>query len=131
MAGELNPTSNGLAPRAQRSPNWRANAVAGGVVNNTAVTLKAGVAGQSFSLEGFDFQNVSGTATEFVILSGANVIYRGYAPATMAAPVSIPNLSLVSGTPLWTNAGEDLKFQCVTTGTQTYFNARGGYANQQ
>ena len=123
MAGEINPTQYSNPPKKLRGGDWKYASVTGGIVNTTAVTLFAAVAGVSGGIEGLDYINTSATASEFEVYSGATVIYRGYAPASMTAPASIPGLSTA---PLYGNAGEALTFKMVTTSTATRINARGG-----
>lgn len=122
--GDFSTSVGAAVPRLQKTAAWRYSTATGGIVNTTAAVVRTGVSGQRMGVLSLDYINTSATASEFEIYSGANVIYRGYAPANMTAPASIPGLA---NDPLFTNAGEDLSIKMVTTATATRFNLRGKF----
>ncbi len=122
--GDFSTSVGAAIPRMQKTSAWRYSTASGGITDTTAVTARAGVAGQRMGILSLDYINTTATASEFEIYSGANVIYRGYAPASMAAPVAISGLT---SDPLYTNGGEDFKIKMTTTATATRFNARGKF----
>lgn len=119
--GDFSNAVSTAKPKALNAAPFVFSTASGGITNTTAVTAKAAEANTVFGVHGIDYINPAATASEFEIYSGANVIYRGYAPASMTVPASVPGLS---SEPLFTNAGEDLKIKMVTTSTATRFNVR-------
>lgn len=101
--------------------DWQFAGPAGGIIDNTAVAARAAqAAGIRNYVTGLDVRNASGTvATEFVVLDGATVIWRGHL-ATNSAPVDV-----CFNTPLRGSAATALNVQALTTGAQVYCNLRG------
>lgn len=100
---------------------WSYVAAAGGITNTSDVTLVAAAgAGKSNYITSIQLHNKSATATEVEVKSGATVLWRGYAPASGAGPVTV-----VFGTPLASAANTALTAACVTTATATLINAQG------
>lgn len=120
--GDFSNAVNTAKPKARNAAPFIFSTASGGITNTTAVTAKAAEANTVFGVHGIDYINTSATASEFTILSGSTVIYRGYAPANMTAPVAVPGLSTE---PLFGGVNEDLKVQMGTTSTATRFNIRG------
>lgn len=100
--------------------DWQYAAVAGGIVNTTAVPIKAAAAaGLRNYVTGFDIDNThASVATEVTILDGATVIWRSNFPAGARKTVSLM-------TPLKGTAATALNVACVTTGAAVYVNAQG------
>lgn len=90
------------------------------ITNTTAVALKAAVASNRNYLTGITIHNTNGTATEVTISDGSTVIWRGYATATMAQPMTITFPS-----PIKTSVNAALNFACITTAANVYVNAQG------
>ncbi|MBT9134290.1 MAG: hypothetical protein DDT38_01021 [Firmicutes bacterium] len=101
--------------------DWQFAGPAGGIINNTAVAARAAqAAGIRNYVTGIDVRNASGTvATEFVVLDGATVIWRGHL-AINSAPIDV-----CFNTPLRGSAATALNVQALTTGAQVYCNLRG------
>jgi len=101
--------------------DWLFASPAGGIVNNTAVAARAAqAAGIRNYVTGLDVRNASGTvATEFVVLDGATVIWRGQ------LPVNSPAIDICFNTPLRGTGATALNVQALTTGAQVYANLRG------
>lgn len=100
---------------------WSYAAASGGITDTADVTLiAAGGAGKSNYLTSLQVENVSATATEIVIKSGATVLWRGRVGASMTAPVGIDFLR-----PLISANNTALTAACITGATQTYINAQG------
>lgn len=121
MGDFSNPAGND-SPRQRRAAGWRFSTATGGITNTTAVVAKAAETGVRQGIKALDYINTSATASEFEVLSAANVIYRGYAPANMTVPASVPGLA---ERPLFGNSGEAISVKMVTTATATRFNLRG------
>jgi hypothetical protein len=103
--------------------SWNYAAASGGIVNTTAVTVKA-AAGAGIRSYITSFQVLNGHATvstEFLIRDGASgtVIWRGYLLAAGGGySVELPR-------PLRSSANTLLEVVCVTTGAAVYFNCQG------
>lgn len=104
-------------------PTWRAVAPAGGITNNTAVTLAAapGV-GKSLVVTEIDIVNTSATETEVAIRDGAagTVLWRTAVKGQLGPHTIKSDEGLCVGSP-----NTLLEVVCLTTGTKTYVNARG------
>jgi hypothetical protein len=91
------------------------------IATTTAVAMKASAgAGVRNYVTGITYQNTNATATEVQVLDGAVVIWRGYAPANMAAPACITFPVPLKGT-----AATAVNFACATTAAAVYANAQG------
>lgn len=102
--------------------DWSYSGIAGGIVNNTAVPIKAAAgAGLRNYITGFSLQNASAVATEVLILDGATVIWRGYVGTT--AINSVVGINFIS--PLKSTANAALNVQVVTNGSAILANAQG------
>lgn len=101
--------------------DWQFAGPAGGIINNTAVAARAAqAAGIRNYVTGLDVCNASGTvATEFVVLDGATIIWRGL------LPVNSGTVDVCFNTPLRGTAATALNVQALTTGAQVYANLRG------
>ena len=101
--------------------DWSYAAPAGGIINNTAVAARAAAgAGLRTYVTGIDVRNASATvATEFAILDGATVIWRGQ------LPVNSGTVDIAFPSPIKSSANAALNIQCITTGAQVYANLRG------
>lgn len=103
---------------------WKFACAAGGVVNNTAVTLAAAAGSNKKNYcSSIQMKNVHATvATEVAIRDGAGgtVIWRGYLPALMISADDI-----IFDPPLVGSNNTLMEFICLTTGTQTYVDAQG------
>jgi len=107
--------------------NWSYNAASGGATGTTNTSFTSAVAGFSCCLGTLEFQNVHATvATEVIVRdggSGGSIIHRSIAPAVMN------NATVINfNPPLQSTPGNQLSWSCVTTGSQTYVNATGFYA---
>lgn len=98
---------------------WKYLPPSGGIINAVAQTIKAsGGSGTYGYICSFQILNNSATETEVIVSSDAGNIWRGITNAkgfqsvNFAAPQSAGN-------------NNNLYVQCVTTATQTYFNAQG------
>lgn len=120
---DLASTMNGymvIKPYSIPENEWQYAAVAGGILVNTDVVAKA-AAGATLRnyISGFQLQNAGATATEFVIKDGATVIWRGFLPANMTAPVDFTFVTPLRGT-----LNTAVNIQAVTAST-IYANVQG------
>lgn len=102
---------------------WSFAAPAGGIVNNTAVTIKtAAGAGASNYVGSIDVMNDGAVATEIAIRDGAGgtVLWRGFLHANQPVP-----WSRTFDPPIKGSANTLLEIICLTTGTTTYPNVTG------
>lgn len=101
---------------------WTYAAESGGITNTTERTIAPAVSGKRNFLSSFQVKNASATATEVVIRDGAGgtVLWRGYHAGTANASKMVH-----LGVPIRGSVGNALVVACVTTATQTYFNAQG------
>lgn len=110
-------------PLAIPEVTWSYPAAAGGVTNNTAVTIKAaGAAGIRNYLRSLQIRNTSAVESEVAVRDGAGgtVLWRGDLPANMTAADNI-----VFDPPLRGSAATLMEVVVLTTGTKTYINAQG------
>jgi hypothetical protein len=102
--------------------DWSYAAATGGIINTTAVTIRAAQgAGIRNYITSLQISNNSGTATEVSIRDGAGgtVIWRGMAAANMTQqPITFAN-------PLKSTAATLLEVVCGTTAAAVYVNAQG------
>lgn len=114
-----------VRPYAFPASDWSFASAAGGIVNNTAVTIKAaaGVGVRNY-ITCIDVLNTHATvATEFAIRDGAagTVIWRTNLPAA-----SVGGRVLIDfPTPLKSTANTLLEVIALTTGAAVFFNAQG------
>jgi len=100
---------------------WSYAALTGGIINTTAVALKAAAgAGLRNYITSLTLKNANAVAGEVLLLDGATVIWRGHLSASM-----VTSEQITFADPLKTTANAALNFQCVTTGQQVYVNAQG------
>lgn len=105
---------------------WSYAAASGGIVNTTAVTIKAAAAaGIRNYLRSLQVINSAAVASEFSVRDGAagTVLYRGYVPASMTAQQQINFDPPLRGT-----AATLMEVVMATTATATMFNAQGWIA---
>jgi hypothetical protein len=101
--------------------DWQYAAPAGGIITNTAVAVRAAqAAGTRNYVTAMQLRNTNAVATEFVILDGATIIWRGQLPANMAGAEDF-NFP----TPLRGTAATAINVQCLTTGAAVYANLQG------
>lgn len=92
----------------------------GGIVNTTAVPIAAAVAGQRNYVAALQYFNSAAVASEIEVRDGVTVIFRGYAPASMTAPVNI-----VFTVPLRGSVNTAINVAMATTATATRVSAQG------
>lgn len=104
---------------------WSYAAADNGIVNNAALEVKAAPpTGTVNQITRMDVINVHATvATEFLILSGATVIWR-----THLRPVMLTPLTITFDPPLRGAAGAAINVQCETTGASVFTNLQGDVA---
>jgi hypothetical protein len=113
------PTYN--IPHALPASQWNYAGATGGIVNTTAVALKAASgAGVRNYLTGVQYFNSAAVASEIEIRDGSTVIWRGFVPASMTVPVQI-NFTV----PLRGTANTALNVALATTATATRVSAQG------
>lgn len=99
-------------------------AASGGLTTNTSTqAIAAPGAGLRNYVTGFSIQNASATIpTEFVIMSNATVLWRGYlgTGALLNSAVGVQTVI-----PLQAAVNEAINIQCITTGAQVYANLQG------
>lgn len=100
---------------------WAYAALTGGIIDTTAVTIKAAAgAGVKNYLSGLQIQNSAAVPSEVIIRMGAagTVVWRGYVagPGTLDADFPVPLASA---------ANQLIEVAVVTTGTATRVNAQG------
>lgn len=123
----LGSVAHGLVARpfALPSVDWSYAAAAGGIVNNTAVTIKAAAgAGVRNYITSIDVINIHATvATEFSIRdgSGGTVLWRTHLQAAGGGGHRLIQFL----TPLKSTANTLLEVICGTTGAAVFFNAQG------
>lgn len=108
---------------------WRYAAASGGITDTGAVTLvAAGAAGVRNYCTGIQFINTDATiGTELAITDGVGgtVLWRGFAPASIAAVTQPSMVSIVFTPPIVGTAATILAAVCITNSSQTYVNAQG------
>lgn len=110
-----------VAPYALPDATWLYTAPAGGIINNTAVAARAAAgAGIRNYVTGMQLSNANAVATEFAILDGATIIWRGFLPASNATTFDFEFITPLRGT-----ANTAINVQCLTTGAQVYVNLQG------
>ena len=108
-------------PLVKHGKAWRYVAASGGIVNTTAVTLKAAVAAKAHHLTEIEIINANATGTEVAIRDGAGgtVLWRGYAIQALG-PIVVKFHEPIIG-----SVNTLLEVVCLTNASQTYVNARG------
>lgn len=105
---------------------WSVAAGSGGIADTADVVAKAAATGRRHYVTGAQMINTDATVgTEVVIKSAATVIWRGFAPASIAAVTQPSMVDIKFNPPLRTVAGEALNVACITNSSQTYVNLQG------
>ncbi|MCX7369856.1 MAG: hypothetical protein NTX90_13370 [Alphaproteobacteria bacterium] len=100
---------------------WFYVSAAGGIVNNTALQVRAAAgAGLRNYVQAIQLTNANAVATEFLILDNVTPLWRGFLPASNASTFDFEFIVPLRGT-----ANTILNVQCVTTGAQVYANLQG------
>lgn len=101
--------------------NWAYVAASGGITGTADVTLVAAAGvGRANYLSAVQLMNASATATEVVIKSGSNILWRARLGASMIQPTHV-----TFSRPLIGDNNTALTAACITTATITYINAQG------
>jgi hypothetical protein len=108
---------------------WRYVAASGGITDTGAVSLVgAQAAGVKNYCTGIQFINTDATVgTELAITDGVGgtVLWRGFAPASIAAVTQPSMVSITFNPPIVGTAATILAAVCITNSSQTYVNAQG------
>ena len=100
---------------------WNYAGATGGITNTTAVALNAAAgAGLRNYVVGIQYFNSAAVASEIEIRDGSTVIWRGFVPASMTAPVNI-----TFQVPLRGSANTAINVALATTATATRVSAQG------
>jgi hypothetical protein len=102
---------------------WYFPSTAGGFTDAAVHDISGGpISGQKYWLTALQYFNTSAVGSELAIIDSAtaNVLWRGYAPPSMAVPTALP-----FDPPLQSTANSKIQMQLVTTGTATRVNAQG------
>ena len=108
--------------------SWTYAAASGGIVDTADVTLAAApAAGQRNYLCALQIINTDATVpTEVVIKDGSTVLWRGFAPHTIALVTQISMVSIDFPVAIrQPTTATALTAACITTSSQTYINAQG------
>jgi hypothetical protein len=92
----------------------------GGIVNTTAVPIVAAATGLRNYVAAVQYFNSAAVASEIEIRDGVTVIWRGFAPASMTAPVNV-----AFPVPLRGTANTAINVAMATTATATRVSAQG------
>lgn len=92
----------------------------GGIVNTTAVPIVAAAAGLRNYVASVQYFNSAAVASEIEIRDGVTVIFRGFVPASMTAPVNV-----VFPVPLRGSVNTAINVALATTATATRVSAQG------
>lgn len=115
-------------PGAPTTP-WSYAAASGGIVNTTEVAIKGAPAGALVNyITSLQLINTDATVGTEVVLtdgSGGTVIWRGFAPASIAAVTQPIMADIHFVPPLFCTAATALYVKCITDSSQTYVNAQG------
>lgn len=106
---------------------WSYAAASGGIVDTSDVTLVAAAgAGQCNYLKAMQIINTDASVgTECVVKDGSTVIWRGFAPASIALVTQPSMVSIEFPIALVSTPNTALKFAAITTSAQLYVNAQG------
>jgi hypothetical protein len=109
------------------STDWKYTAASGGITDTSDVILHASAgAGLYNALVSMQIINTDATVgTEVVVKDGSTVIWRGFAPASIAAVTQPSMISITFNPPLVGSAATAMNAACITTSSQTYINAQG------
>lgn len=110
---------------------WFYVAASGGITDTAAVSLAGAQAGMRNYCTGLQFINTDATVgTELVLTDGVGgtVLWRGFAPASIASVTQPSLVSVTFNPPIRSTANTILAAVCITTSSQTYVNAQGYYA---
>lgn len=118
---------SGAVAKQSSSVDWKYAALTGGITDTSDVVLKAAAGASLFNtLDSLQFLNKNAsTSTEIVVKDGSTVIWRGWAPATIALVTPLQMVAITFDPPLQSSANTALNFACITTSTNTYVNAQG------
>ena len=108
--------------------NWIYAAASGGIADTADVTLAASPgAGMRNYLCALQIINTDATVpTEVVIKDGSTVLWRGFAPHTVAAVTQVSMVSIVFTVAIrQPSTATALTAACITNSSQTYINAQG------
>lgn len=117
----------GAVAKLSTSLDWKYAALTGGITDTSDVVLKA-AAGVNLinTLDSLQFVNkATAVSTEVVVKDGSTVIWRGWAPASVAAVTQLQMTPVTFDPPLQSSANTALNFACITTSSATYVNAQG------
>lgn len=119
------PVTGAVAPLST-SLDWFYAGAAGGITNTSDVVLAAAAGAALYNTcSSLQFLNTSTTGTEIVIKDGSTIIWRGYAPATIALVTQLQIVPITFIPPLRSSANAALNFACLTTSTATRISAQG------
>ncbi len=109
-------------PYAIPEVDWQFASATGGIVNTTAVQMRAGqAAGYRNYCTGLSLINQNAVPTEVVVLDGAStVLFRTWLGASMTTPQCF-----TFPTPLRGTAATAMNIACITTGAQVHASAQG------
>lgn len=126
--GPTNPFNvTGAVAKLSTSLDWKYAALTGGITDTADVVLHAAAGANLYNtLDSLQYVNKNAsTSTEIVVKDGSTVIWRGWAPATIALVTPLQMVPVTFDPPLQSSANTALNFACITTGTATYINAQG------
>lgn len=109
------------------SLDWKYAALTGGITDTSDVVLSAAAgAGLYNVLQSMQIINTDATVgTEVVVKDGSTVIWRGFAPASIALVTQPSMVEISFSPPLAGSANTAMNAACITTSSQTYINAQG------
>lgn len=109
------------------SVDWKYAALTGGIVDTSDVALHAAAGSNLYNaLQSIQIINTDATVgTEVVIKDGSTVIWRGFAPASIALVTQESMVNITFSPPLTGSANTAMNAACITTSSQTYINAQG------
>lgn len=109
------------------SLDWKYAAASGGITDTSDVVLHAAAGANLYNvLQSIQIINTDATVgTEVVIKDGSTVIWRGFAPASIALVTQESLVNLTFSPPLSGSANTAMNAACITTSSQTYINAQG------
>lgn len=117
----------GAVAKLSTSLDWKYAALTGGITDTVDVVLHAAAGANLFNtLDALQFVNAAASVnTEIVVKDGSTVIWRGYAPASIALVTQLQMVTVTFDPPLQSSANTALNFACITTASKTYVNAQG------
>ena len=121
-----------VALDAQAPDTWSYAAASGGITGTADTTLHAAPsssleAGKRNYLESIQIINTDATVgTEVVVKDGSTILWRGFAPASLAAVTQPSVVPMTFQPPIrQPTPNAALLVACITTSSQTYVNAQG------